>query len=303
MTDNKNPQADNFTTPTDYPVIKNPEITVLKEFRKLLTPLFAEEHKGLEESIRHEGLHKPLQIWVWEGKNVLVDGHNRYDICMKHKIDYYAHVVSFETKEAAKKWILTNQESQRNLTTFQRIEVVLKLKDIIAADAKKNQQASGGAVNSKMNKPVVKKINTYKILAERAGVSPNTVRGAEAILKKVAEEVIGKEELENLRRGKVKVGSIYKKYCATQPASKSATPKDGTAAQPNKPIPKAKPTPVQVVQRKLRPVHEQRIRKHLNSFDYLLSLRELQKEDRICVMQRVEQWLNKVRSVEEKKKK
>lgn len=125
---------------------------VISEFRNLLPKLTPEESKALEDSIRREGVREPLVIW--KEKKILVDGHNRRDICKKLKIKPTTRVQSFGSKEAVKLWILENQASRRNMTSFQQIEAILKLKDTIAAEAKRNQQAGGGAVRTKLDKPV-----------------------------------------------------------------------------------------------------------------------------------------------------
>ena len=49
-----------------------------EEFQKLIPALTPEEYKGLEASILAEGCRDALVVWG----DVLVDGHNRYKICM-----------------------------------------------------------------------------------------------------------------------------------------------------------------------------------------------------------------------------
>jgi hypothetical protein len=98
------------------------------------------------------------------------------------------------------------------MTNFQRIEVALKLKDSIAAKAKANQQAAGGAVSKK----VAKAVDTYKILGEKAGMSPPMIRRAEDILEKFATGIISEGEINDLRSGKVTISRIYMKYNPSQ---------------------------------------------------------------------------------------
>ena len=193
------------------------------EFRDLLPKLTQEEYNVLQDSIRREGLREPLVIW--KEKGILIDGHNRRDICKKLKIKPATREQSFDSKDAVKLWIWENQEGRRNLTAFQRIEATLNLKDIIAEQAKERQRESGGAVRLKLDKP----IHTYKMLGERAGVSHGTVRKAEKILKKVAEGVINSEVIDALRNGtvlhegKVTIDRVYKQYCGKQTDGKKAS--------------------------------------------------------------------------------
>jgi hypothetical protein len=194
-----------------------PKFKIDGEFRALLPPLTDEEYKALETSIRNEGLREPLLIWKERG--ILVDGHNRRTICKKYKIKCRTREMSFKSREDVKLFIWENQEGRRNMTTFQRIEATLKLKDAIAEQAKRNQQASGGAVRLKLDKP----IHTYKMLGKRASVSHGTVRKAEAILNKVAKGFIREDDITALRQGRVSVSNIYNRYC--KPDSKTSKAK------------------------------------------------------------------------------
>lgn len=68
------------------------------------------------------------------------------------------------------------------------------------------------------------------MLGKRVGVSHGTVRKAEAILDKVAEGMVIEKDIDDLRKGKVKINRIYKKYCSDQStASKAKQPKQGIA--------------------------------------------------------------------------
>ena len=155
---------------------------------------------------------------MWKERGVLIDGHNRLKICKEHGKKYRIIEKSFASKDDVKLWIWENQEGRRNMTTFQRIEATLKLKDVIMEQAKKNQQA-GGKVRLKLDKPV----HTYKMLGKRAGVSHGTVRKAEAILGKVTEGLVNAGDIEALRRGKKSVSSVYNKYCVDKPVTQKSS--------------------------------------------------------------------------------
>ncbi|MDR2438607.1 MAG: hypothetical protein LBE12_04440 [Planctomycetaceae bacterium] len=60
------------------------ELTIIDELKNLLPPLTDAEFTGFEESILKDGCLSPLVVW----NDILVDGHNRYDICSKHQIPY-----------------------------------------------------------------------------------------------------------------------------------------------------------------------------------------------------------------------
>ena len=82
------------------------------EFRTIIPPLTKEEYANLEESLRHEGCRDAILVW----DDVIVDGHNRYEICRKWNIPYRVIRLKFTSREAAISWICLNQLSRRNLT-------------------------------------------------------------------------------------------------------------------------------------------------------------------------------------------
>ena len=71
--------------------------------------------------------------------DVLIDGHNRYRICEKHNIPFRTVQRDFANRNEAKLWILQNQLARRDLTDFQRIEIVRKCEDAVKAQAKERQ--------------------------------------------------------------------------------------------------------------------------------------------------------------------
>ena len=56
---------------------KELNITINEELRSFIDPLTAIEYEALERSLLAEGCRDALVLWG----EVLIDGHNRYDIC------------------------------------------------------------------------------------------------------------------------------------------------------------------------------------------------------------------------------
>jgi len=56
-------------------------------------------------------------IVIWD--NIILDGHNRYDICKCEDIPFKTICKSFEDRESAMDWIDANQLARRNLTPEQ----------------------------------------------------------------------------------------------------------------------------------------------------------------------------------------
>ena len=166
-------------------------ITIDPEFKALIPPLLPEERKGLEESILKEGCRDALV--VWKGHNILVDGHNRYEICTAHGKPFETVEMEFASRDDAMVWIIDNQVSRRNLTPFARGELALKRKHIIAAKARENQshgQTAPGKTLSQNSVKAFEKIDTQKELAKIAGVSHDTIARIEKIVQKAPEEVL-----------------------------------------------------------------------------------------------------------------
>ena len=83
-----------------------------EEFKGLIPPLADEERAQLEENIKQNGCRDPLVVW----HGVLIDGHNRYEICTRNGIDYQTVNVELPDRESVRDWIDKNQIGRRNLT-------------------------------------------------------------------------------------------------------------------------------------------------------------------------------------------
>ena len=83
-----------------------------REFKDLIPPLSREEYLQLEENIINEGCRDPIVVW----KECIVDGHNRYEICRRHKIPFRTTEMHFDSREEAILWICKNQLGRRNIS-------------------------------------------------------------------------------------------------------------------------------------------------------------------------------------------
>ena len=197
-------------------------IKINKEFKNLIPELSKEEYNLLEKSILSEGCRDSLILWG----DILIDGHNRYEICQRNNVEFSTKEISFTDRDEVKIWIIKNQFGRRNLDTLSRIELALLLKSFIKEKAKENLSLSGGDKKSKEYKsgclksdnPIddldmflsseehnqfclenthdltVKKeiipVDTNKELAGLAGVSRDTFIKGEKVLKEANPEVI-----------------------------------------------------------------------------------------------------------------
>jgi len=119
------------------------QITVDSEFKELIPPLSFEEFTQLAENIAKDGCRDPLVLW----NGVLVDGHNRYDICNRLKLSFKTIERAFENRSEVIEWIINNQFGRRNLNSYIRATLALRLGSEIAARAKINLKTSSGGKN------------------------------------------------------------------------------------------------------------------------------------------------------------
>jgi 16S rRNA G966 N2-methylase RsmD len=115
-------------------------IVVDSEFKNLIPPLQETEFQQLEASILSEGCRDALVLW--KGQGILVDGHNRFEICQKHSLPYQVIEREFDNRSQVAEWMLRNQLGRRNLTDAARIQAAMRFETILETDAKERQVAN-----------------------------------------------------------------------------------------------------------------------------------------------------------------
>jgi hypothetical protein len=213
-------------------LINNPVIDDAKKFSKVLPSLPKDVYEALKDSIRKDGLRERLTVWNWKGKRILIDGHNRLKICNELGMPYKIREKSFVSEEEVKSWMWENQESRRNMTPYQRIEVVLQFKGVVEEQAKQNLRDGGGSGCEKVHKGKLKQIRTSEVLGNRAGVSYRQVCKVLDIRKKTDEGMISSDVIDALREGKVSINKIHKTYCSD--TSKTKKSKSGITERSNR---------------------------------------------------------------------
>lgn len=175
-------------------------MTVDSEFKNLIPPLSSEERQGLESSLLKEGCRDALVLWG----EILVDGHNRYEICTQHDIPFKTVQREFKSRDEVIEWIILNQFGRRNLPAHERARLALRLKPVIAEKAKENILATQNNDNSAAFQKSEKQINTAKELAKLAGVSHDTIAKVERIEEEAPEPVVTAS-----RQGRISVNAAY----------------------------------------------------------------------------------------------
>lgn len=184
------------------------------KLKKYIRPLSKNEYQALESSILADGCRDALVVWG----GVLVDGHNRYEICTKHKIEFETVEMDFKNVDEVKEWMLLNQLGRRNLSDYDRTVLALALEELYAARGKANMSKGGKGLPTLANLEIV---NTRKTIAEIAGVSTGTVGKVKVIQEKASDEV-----KEAISSGTISINAAYNKVAPPKKAEpKKAAPK------------------------------------------------------------------------------
>lgn len=159
------------------------DITIDPEFRDLIRPLSADERKELKESLSSAGLLMPLILWRKDGKNILVDGHNRLSLWKEfdgfnEEWEFKTQELSFGSRTDVKEWIIKNQLGRRNLSPTDFNLLLGQLYN----QQKKSVGKPAGAILGQFDP-----ISTAEKLAAEHGVSAAKVKRAGRLAAKVEE--------------------------------------------------------------------------------------------------------------------
>lgn len=197
------------------------KIIIRESLRNFIPPLSKDEFSQLETNIVKEGVRDPLILWQIDNSYVLIDGHNRYDICKKYNLTFPFKVLPFKEEKEVMDWMINHQLGRRNLTK----EQASYLRGLRYQNEKaqgKRSDLTSGQIDQKSNS------STAARLAEEYGVSEVTIRRdgefAEAIDK------IGRDnpQLKNeILTGKVKI----RKKDLNPHANKSELQSDSMSSQ------------------------------------------------------------------------
>ena len=139
---------------------------------------------------------------------VLLDGHNRYEICTRLNLPFEVSQVSFLDRSHAEEWIIRNQFGRRNLSAFVRTQLANRLKETIAARAKAMQLRK--PVGSVVQMSAQQNTKTREQIAKVANVSHDTVAKVERIDLATSEGLVSHATIEKLRSGDISINHVDK---------------------------------------------------------------------------------------------
>lgn len=163
----------NFKTmETNTTTLSIEEIVILPELKNLIPPLTIDEYQNLEKSIVQQGCLSPILLWNNEkGEKILIDGHNRYSICVKHKINFDFNFLEFSSLDHVKEWMIQNQHSRRNVNKLTKAYLIGMEYNLI----KKNKADNFKKTYPLQKDMVFKTDNTAEILAEKYKESKSNI--------------------------------------------------------------------------------------------------------------------------------
>ena len=179
-------------------------------FEKALPRPKEDERCYLSADMTEHGCLNPIMTF----HGVIIDGHTRYDICHELGIPFEVEEMEFEDDEAALLWILRNQLGRRNLTDFEKCELVLPFEEQLKKEAKERQGQRNDLKNIPENLQECSG-ETFDGLGNMAGVSGRNMRKAKWLHENADEGTLNK-----LRRDEISIHRAYTDLRGTPKESK-----------------------------------------------------------------------------------
>ncbi|SEN92600.1 hypothetical protein SAMN05428959_103804 [Duganella sp. CF517] len=183
------------------------QIKINEVLRAYIEPLTESEYTALERSILVEGCRDALVLW----QDVLVDGHNRYQICQQHGIPFkVTENTSFQSLDDVKLWMIDNNLGRRSISDYQRGVLALRKKEIVAArvaDLMAEAAAEDALIappegDVAKAKPAAMPLTSREDIARAARLSSATISQIEKIQKTATPELV-----EAVRSGTISINA------------------------------------------------------------------------------------------------
>lgn len=215
-------------------------LKINQEFHDLIPPLSDEEFAQLEKNIISDGCRDPLIVW----HDVIIDGHNRYRICTDNSISFNTVKMEFDSHDAAKLWMINNQNGRRNMSDGWRFELSQAKKSILLSLGKEKMIANGGDRKSESAKSSLSTIdkldpeshNTRDEIANDLGWSTGKVAMADKVWSEADDDI-----KDSIKSGEKTINQAYNDIKSQNKKNKLAEKKEDLIRQTAKDIKKNKP--------------------------------------------------------------
>ena len=179
------------------------------EFQKLIPPLAPEELAQLEENILQDGCRDPLVVW----DGILIDGHNRFEICERNAIPYRTVEKDFKDRDGVMLWMIDNQKGRRNVSDYDKGILAMKRQELLRPVTGENKKESGrqtGRGNKKVWAKMPKPLAARKEAAKEAGIGERTLDAVKLIKDAADKGEIPQQTVDDLRHRKVAIHRFAK---------------------------------------------------------------------------------------------
>lgn len=167
------------------------------KFSNIFPLMEKKDYENLKKDIQENGYDKKRPIILYEEE--ILDGRNRYNVCEELNIE-----PSFDEYKGDNPlyYVVSNNLNRRHLNESQRAMVGVQYKKYYTEI---NKQTQG--YRSDIKEPIPKSEEARDRAGKVVGVSGKMIDMAEAVEKEATEE-----EIKDIKSGKQKVTSVYKKY-------------------------------------------------------------------------------------------
>ncbi|MEI6684429.1 MAG: DNA methyltransferase [Bacteroidota bacterium] len=177
------------------------------DFEELLPPVPTWARDQVEP--RYVSIRKvddPIILWekIKDAEYVLIGGRLAYEIACDKNLPFEVIVRHFANKDEVKRFILEQRLLHEYISDFQKGVLVLKYKDLLISQGKKNMSKGGkGFQISEKDK-----INTWEYLANLAGYSRSTLWQVDKIIKNLQDVEIWRK----LTNGEIRINKVYENF-------------------------------------------------------------------------------------------
>ena len=143
-------------------------------------PLTEEERAKLKKSIKKHGCKIPVLIWKDRGRNWLMDGRHRYDICNEVQATYNVQFVE-GTEEEAKKLARSLNEDRRHRPAYERAFAAAQ-EAVLPVGANQHEQSSANSQGKEGKEGAAAAVPSQEEAAIKHDVSVDSVQRAKTII-------------------------------------------------------------------------------------------------------------------------
>ena len=195
-------------------------IVINPKFKDLIPPLSTDELSLLEQSLLTEGCRDAILLW----EDTVIDGHNRYEICTRHKIPFNTLAMSFLDEDAAMLWMIRHQRGRRNLSDYDKGLLAMKEQELlrpIAEEKRKSTLKQGDAVpvRAKLPERIASPVSpslSREIAAKAAGIGARTLDAVRLIKDAADKGEIEPKIIDDLRDRKIAIHRVAKEIKETR---------------------------------------------------------------------------------------